>query len=311
MKKGLILGAALLSLGLLAACGKSETTKSDKLQVTTTFYPMYEFTKAVTGETADVSYIVPAGQEVHDYEPSAREMAKLVDSDVVVFNAENLETWFEDAEDNLNDSTLVIEASHDVDFIHTEDEDEAEHDDHDHEDHDHGDTDPHTWTSLQNAVIEVQTIADALSKKYPENKATYQANAKAYQEKLQALDQKFVAALEPATQKTFITQHAAFAYMARDYGLTQLSISGINPDVEPSSQALAHLKELMSQDNLTYVYFEENAGDKLAKTLAKEANAKTAVLNPIEGITTDEQKAGDSYLTIMEENLESLELSIK
>ncbi|URZ87451.1 metal ABC transporter substrate-binding protein [Floricoccus penangensis] len=300
----------IVAVGLVA-CSKQKT--SDKIQIITTFYPMYEFTKEVAGDHADVSYLVPAGQEVHDYEPSARDMAKITDSDVLVYNNDNLEKWFSNAKKNIKDKTLIIEASKNVKMLEFDKEaghDHKEDSDSDHS-HDEGSVDPHTWLSLKNAQIEVQTIADDLSKKYPDYKEDFQKNAQAYLEKLDNLEKEYATSLDSASNKKFVTQHAAFGYLANDYGLTQIAIAGLTPDAEPSSATLAKLKKIMQENNLNIVYFEENADDKIAKTLANEVGAETLVLNTVEGITKDEQKNGATYISIMEANLENLKKSVK
>ncbi|WEV45293.1 metal ABC transporter substrate-binding protein [Streptococcaceae bacterium ESL0687] len=298
MKKILGFTAVCLLALMLGSCGKQKS--SDKIKISTSFYPMYEFTKNVVGEHADVSYIVPAGQEVHDYEPSARDMAKITDSDVVVYNNDNLEKWFTNAKKNLKSDTLVIEASKDVTLLKFDGQTGSQEA-----------IDPHTWLSLKNAQIEVETIFNQLSEKYPEYEKDFKENASAYLEKLDNLDKEYASSFEGAENKKFVTQHAAFGYLANDYGLTQIYIAGLTPDAEPSSATLANLKNIMQEDKLDVVYFEENADDKIAKTLAQEVGAETLVLNTVEGISKEEQKDGATYISIMEQNLENLKKSIK
>ncbi|WEV60792.1 metal ABC transporter substrate-binding protein [Streptococcaceae bacterium ESL0729] len=292
-----IMAVSLIAL-MLGACGKQKS--SDKIKISTSFYPMYEFTKNVVGEHADVSYIVPAGQEVHDYEPSARDIAKITDSDVVIYNNDNLEKWFTSAKKNLKSTSLVIEASKDVKLLKFSGQSSSQET-----------VDPHTWLSLKNAQIEVTTILNELSEKYPNYKKDFEENASAYLEKLDNLDKEYASSFEGAENKKFVTQHAAFGYLANDYGLTQIYIAGLTPDAEPSSATLASLKKTMEADKLDIVYFEENADDKIAKTLAQEVGAQTLVLNTVEGITKEEQKDGVTYISIMEQNLENLKKSIK
>ncbi|EAC9512898.1 zinc ABC transporter substrate-binding protein, partial [Listeria monocytogenes] len=216
MKKILLTTALLLGGVLLGACGQQEATSqssdTEKLSIVTTFYPMYEFTKEVVGDAAEVSLLIPAGTEPHDYEPSAKDMTKIMDADAFVYNSPELETWVASLTDSVDpEQTAVIEAAKNIQLV--EGTEEEDHDAHDHESedshegHDHT-YDPHVWTDPVLAIQEVETIRDDLIAKFPEQKATFTENAAAYIEKLSALDEAYQAALKDATQRTFVTQHA-------------------------------------------------------------------------------------------------------
>ncbi|MEY8442749.1 zinc ABC transporter substrate-binding protein [Lactococcus ileimucosae] len=267
---------------LLTACQKAADSKP---QIVTTFEPMYEFTKAIVGDKVDVVNIVPANQEAHDFEPSAKDMTTLSNADAIVYNSKNLEKWASSAKNK----GIKIEASTPVEKI--------------------GD-DPHTWVSPKSALLEVRYIAEELSKKFPEYKEDFTKNADSYMDKLKKIDQDFDQ-LKTAKNKTFITQHEAFAYLGRDYGLTPVAITGLDPEMEPSSSTLIKLRDEMRKSNLNTVYSEENSSSKLAETLAREAGARLLPINPVEGLTDEQKKAGESYLTIMEENLRALKETIK
>ncbi|NBK08080.1 zinc ABC transporter substrate-binding protein [Enterococcus asini] len=313
MQKGLLLlGTVLVSI-LLTACGseeKKEASADDKIQVMTTFYPMYEFTKEVVGNKGDVELLIPAGTEPHDFEPSAKDLAKISDSDVFVYNSPELETWTENLTDTIDtDKTKIIQAAKEIELM-----DGAEHDhedDHDHDDHDHEhELDPHVWLDPALAIKEVETIRDQLSKKYPDDQATFEKNAASYIDELKALDGEYQTAFKDAKNKTFVTQHAAFGYLAKQYGLTQEAISGVSPDQEPSPSRLSELKHYVDDHQVEVIYFEENASSKVAETLSKETGVKLAVLNPLESLTEKQIKAGENYLSIMRENLTALKQAI-
>ncbi|MGM0218922.1 metal ABC transporter substrate-binding protein [Enterococcus sp. AZ126] len=308
----------LLTVGIftLTACGQTnkqdKAGKSDKIKVVTTFYPMYDFAKNVVGDAGDVQLLIPAGTEPHDYEPSAKDIAKITDADVFVYNSHELETWVKDVLENVDEKKVaVVEAAGSIDLMkgaaHEDDhdEEEADHDDHDHE------LDPHVWLDPVLAQKEVEAIRDALVKKYPEQKETFEKNAAAYIEKLKDLDTEYKEAFKEAKNKTFVTQHAAFGYLAKQYGLTQESIAGISPDQEPSPSRLAELKKYIQEHNVSVIYFETSASSKVAETLARETKVELAVLNPLESITQKEQDQGEDYISVMKENLEALKKSIK
>lgn len=312
MQKGLLLlGTVLVSI-LLTACGseeKKEASADDKIQVMTTFYPMYEFTKEVVGDKGDVELLIPAGTEPHDFEPSAKDLAKISDSDVFVYNSPELETWTENLTDTIDtDKTKIIQAAKEIELM-----DGAEHDHEDEEDHDHDhehELDPHVWLDPALAIKEVETIRDQLSKKYPDDQAVFEKNAASYIDELKALDAEYQTAFKDAKNKTFVTQHAAFGYLAKQYGLTQEAISGVSPDQEPSPSRLSELKHYVDDHQVEVIYFEENASSKVAETLSEETGVKLAVLNPLESLTEKQIKAGENYLSIMRENLTALKQAI-
>ena len=117
--------------------------------------------------------------------------------------------------------------------------------------------------------------------------------------------------LKNAENRTFVTQHAAFAYLANRYDLEQVAIAGLSPDQEPSPAKLAELNDFIKENNIKIIYFAETASPKIAKTVANETGAKLEVLSPIEGITQEEQEKGVDYIKVMEKNLEALEKAIK
>ncbi|MGT2666468.1 metal ABC transporter solute-binding protein, Zn/Mn family [Streptococcus rifensis] len=307
MKKWALLGLSL-SAALLAAC--SNQAGSEEPTIVTTFYPVYEFTKEIAGDEANVELLIEAGTEVHGYEPSAKAIATIEDADAFVYANENMETWVHELEENLEKSksdVKVISATEGMLLLPGSD-------DHDH-DHAHGedghshDYDPHVWVSPYRAVQMVEIIRDQLIEAYPEDKDTFTKNAEAYLKELQALDQEYTDTLSQAKQKSFVTQHAAFNYLALDYGLTQVSVSGLTPEAEPSATRLAELSEYIKNNGIKYIYFEETASSAVAETLAKETGVETAVLNPLESLTADAMKAGETYISTAEANLEALKLT--
>lgn len=318
MQKGLLLlGTVVLSV-LLTACGgqeKKEASSNEKIQVMTTFYPMYEFTKQVVGDKGDVELLIPAGTEPHDFEPSAKDLAKISDSDVFVYNSPELETWTDNLTDTIDTKqTEIIQASKDIKLMEGTEHDHEEAHDHDtqeHEEHGHShELDPHVWLDPALAIKEVETIRDQLSKKYPDDKAAFEKNAASYIDELKKLDEEFQTAFKDAKNKTFVTQHAAFGYLANQYGLTQEAIAGISPDQEPLPSRLSELKHYVDDNQVKVIYFEENASSKVAETLSKETGVKLEVLNPLESLTDKQIKDGEDYLSVMRENLTALKESI-
>lgn len=300
-----------------AVTAESSTQTEQKLKVVTSFYPMYEFSKQVGGEHADVVALVPGGMEPHDWEPSAKDMALISDADIFVYNG-IVEEWAEKAiESTTNEQRVVVEASHGIDLMegeaHEHDEEEGHegeahgeeaHVDGEHED-EHG-LDPHVWLSPVLAQKEVNTILEAFVKADPANEAEYKKNADAYIAKLQELDEAFKSGLKDVKSKEFVTQHAAFGYLAKEYGLTQVAIAGLSPEQEPTPAKMVDIVKFAKENHVTTIFFETLVDPKVAETVAKEIGATTDVLNPLEGLTEEETNNNMDYISVMKKNLEGL-----
>ncbi|CAM3830710.1 metal ABC transporter substrate-binding protein [Cohnella lubricantis] len=327
--KGLILAGT--AAALLAGCGSnggegagggaaspnSSTGEGSKLQVVATFYPMYEFSRQVGGELADVTGLIPAGAEPHDWEPSAKDMALISEADVFVYNG-LVETWADKAlASAANDKRVAVQASEGITLQEGVAEEEEE------DGHDHGTAaegtsdeeggkvlDPHVWLDPVLAQKEVANIAAAFAKADPAHQDKYKANADAYIAKLQMLDQAYRDGLKTVKRHDFVTQHAAFGYLAKEYGLVQIPIAGLSPEQEPSPEQMAGVVQQAKERDIQTIFFETLVDPKIAETIAKEIGAKTDVLNPIEGLTEDDKQQGLDYIGIMENNLAALQKAL-
>ncbi|WP_074414834.1 zinc ABC transporter substrate-binding protein AdcA [Streptococcus suis] len=305
MKKVGLLFLSVSAL-LLGACGNSTASEDGKLNIVTTFYPVYEFTKQVVGDEANVDLLVKAGTEVHGYEPSAKDIARIQEADAFFYENENMETWVHDVEKSLDTTKVNVISATEGMLLLPGGEEEHEGHDHSGDGHSHA-YDPHVWLSPERAITLVENIRDSLVAKYPEKKDAFETNAAAYIEKLDALDAKYSETLSAAKQKYFVTQHTAFAYLALDYGLKQVSITGVAADEDPTPSRLAELTEYINKYGIKYIYFEENASKSVAETLAKETGVQLDVLNPLESLTDEDMKNGKDYISVMEDNLTALE----
>ncbi|PRA07928.1 MULTISPECIES: metal ABC transporter substrate-binding protein [unclassified Paenibacillus] len=312
-------------------------TETAKLNVQVSFYPMYEFTKNVAGDLAEVQTLVPAGMEPHDWEPTPQDIASIEKADVLVYNGAGMESWMDQVTGSLSNASLIqVEASKGINLLeggehdhHHEDSEATEHDhdhadeataeehDHDHDaeaeerhDHDHGGLDPHVWLSPALAVKEVRNIEAGLAQASPEHAEQFKQNADAYIAQLESLDQDFKAAVTDSKRKDFITQHAAFGYLAKEYGLQQVPIAGLSPEQEPSAAQMASVIDFAKEHQVKTIFFETLVSSKVSETIAGEVGAKTAVLNPIEGLTEEEIASGMDYISVMRQNLEALKLAL-
>ncbi|WML26653.1 metal ABC transporter substrate-binding protein [Neobacillus sp. OS1-33] len=301
----------IIFLMVVSGCSNAVQTKGEKanegtkkLQIVTTFYPMYYFTQKVAGNSANVELLIPNGAEPHDWEPTAKDMAKIQDADMFIYNSRYFESWTEKVLKSINDSDLtVVEASKGIELMNALESEEEHHSDH------ASSKDPHVWLSPVLAQQEVNTIANSIEKLDPNHKNEYEKNAEDFKTQLADLDHLYKETFNKAEKKEFVTQHAAFGYLAKQYGLTQIPIAGLSPDVEPTLGKLKELTELTKKKHVKVIYFEGLTSSKVAQTLANEIGAKTVVLNPLEGLTKEEQEKGLDYIDVMKKNLEALKLS--
>ena len=276
------LAALLLALALLtlSGCGVEQTASpspdaSGKLIVSTTFDAPAEFARAVGGDKAVVSTIIPDGTEPHDFEPKAQDIRVLSTADVFVYNGLGLESWAQEAVSAADNSALVA-----VD----EKED--------------GRPDPHAWLSLKCAEQQVANIAAGFARADPENAAYYQQNSETYIAQLEALYEKYAARFTSAQKKSFVTGHAAFAYLCRDFSLKQESVEDVFANGEPSARRLVSLIDYCKANNVRIVFAESAASKEVSETLASEVGARIETIYTIESA-----EDGKSYLQRMDENL--------
>lgn len=290
---------------------KQETSKPvQKPIIFASFFPMAEFTRRVVGDTAEVVQLVPMGVEAHDWEPTPQQLVRLGQARALVYNGSGMEGWIEQVRSAIdNPNVLMIEASKGLATLNATDDPTHDHGhDHAHEKKqaDKQTPDPHVWLSLPKAIAQVRAITNALAAEFPDLAQTMQANAAQYTQELAALYETYRKQLAPYAKRAFVTQHAAFAYLAESFDLVQYPISGISPQQEPSPARMAQLIKVMNKERVRTVYFETLASSKTAEAIAKETGALTAVLHPLEALTEEEQQANDTYIAIMERNINAL-----
>ncbi len=253
---------------------------SDNLQVVASIYPLSFFASEIGGDKVDVRTITPSGVEPHEYNATVRDMVSIEKADVVIINGA-LESW-----QGSNVSTIVA-----GDGLITK-------------------NDPHIWLDPILAKQVAHVIASAFMKFDTQNSEYYKQNEKKLDNLLDQLDQAYTVGLRQCELKDFITSHTAFGYLATRYHLQQVSIAGLSPDTEPSAKQLIDIANFAKDHKVKYIFFEKLASPKLSQTIATEIGAQTLVLDPIEGLSDDDRKAGKNYLSIMRENLQNLQTAM-
>jgi zinc transport system substrate-binding protein len=289
-----LVGASLVSL--LSGCSRSgSAAEVARVSVVASFYPLAEAASRVGGDLVSVQNLTPPGVEPHDLELAPDDIEAIANADVIVYLGGGFQPAVEDALAEA-EHAVTVDALNAV-ATNAAPASEAE----------EGLTvDPHVWLDPARYAEIVRAVADALAKADPGNEATYAANAQAYIAQIAALDEGFRAGLSDCARTTIVTSHEAFGYLAGAYGLTQVGILGLSPEAEPDPRRLAELRDLVEREGVTTIFAEELVSPKVAETLADEAGVQVAVLNPIESLTDAQEKAGEDYLSLMRENLDTL-----
>jgi zinc transport system substrate-binding protein len=290
---------ALVGYVLFVILPKESISKKDMLNVTASFYPLYYFATQIAGDKGEVINITPAGAEPHDYELTAQDIARIESSDLLILNGGNLEAWGDKIKGEVTaQHTIIVIAAKDLVNKQLLKE---------------GMTiqDPHVWLSPPLAIQEVQKIVQGFIQADPANTSFYRSNAQSLQDKLEALDKEYRERLRSCVSHDFVTSHAAFGYLADQYHLNQIAIAGVSPDEEPSTKRLAEISDLVKAKGIKVIFLESLISPKLSETIANETGAKTLVLDPIEGVSKNDLKAGKNYFTQMDANLYNLRIALQ
>lgn len=285
----LLVIAAFIGYAMFATT--QDTKQTNGTPIVTTFYPLYEFAKHITGDHTSVTNITPAGVETHDYDPSPQALAIAQKADVFVYNGGTMEPWVNNFLKEYKQT--AIKGSANIDLLTSEEG-----------------SDPHYWLDPTLARQTVNNIENALSKANPNRKDLYAKNAAAYNAQLAQLDTDLARGLQTCQSRTIVTAHNAFSYFAKRYNLEVVPIAGLSPEEEPSPAKLAEVSTLVRQKNIKYIFFESLVSSRLADTIAQETGAKTVVFDPIEGVSDEDQKQGKNYISIQRDNLSALRTAL-
>jgi zinc transport system substrate-binding protein len=270
----------LIWLGALAfpalSCGEAASGGSGKETVVASFYPLAYAAEEVGDGRVDVSNLTPAGSEPHDLEVSPQDVAAIREADLVLLLGRGFQPQLEDAAGSGENVLRLL----DTPGLAL-----------------HPDGDPHVWLDPLRYARIVGRIGRALHEP---------AAAARLQERLRALDREYAQGLADCERREIVTSHEAFGYLAERYGLEQVAITGLSPEVEPEPAKLQHVVELVRMRGVTTIYFETLVSPRIAETVARETGASTAVLDPIEGLTKDELARGEDYFSLMRKNLRTL-----
>lgn len=296
---------------LLAACSRQEpeappaaAASPRKLQVVTTLFPLYDFARAVGGDHADVTLLLPPGVEPHSFDPRPEDLIRISRADLFVYTHPAMEPWAVRLNQRLDAARVsIVDASTGTRLLQvTSNGHEHEHG------HEHGDAiDPHLWLDFDNAAIMVGNLAGAMAAADPQQRAFYLTNAAAYQAQLRELDTSYRATLANCSSKILLQGgHFAFGYLAKRYGLDYRAAAAVSPDAEPTPAKMAELVRQMRIHRLKHLFSEELVSPRLAVAIARETGATILPLHAGHNVSREELADGTTFPAIMKRNLDHL-----
>ncbi|GLY20997.1 metal ABC transporter substrate-binding protein [Micromonospora sp. NBRC 101691] len=319
--------SALLALGAVTACSSDEVAGADpqRVDVVAAFYPLQFVSERVGGDAVTVVNLAKPGAEPHDLELNPGQVGQVSEAELVVYLKGFQPAVDEAVEQNGGDRTFdvttvqpLLDAAaggHDHDHGH-EGEDGHSHEGEDGHEEEKAEPagekdaakDPHVWLDPTRLATIADKLAERLGTADPDRAADYTARATTLRTELEKLDAEFTQGLKTCQRREIVVSHTAFGYLTERYQLEQIGISGLSPENEPSPQRLAEVTEEAREHKATTIFFETLVSPKVAETIAKEVGAKTAVLDPIEGLSAD--NTGGDYFSVMRSNLETLRTAL-
>ncbi len=290
----MLLCAMLILAGSAAAEG----------QIVATSFPCYDLARQVAGEEAEVSMLIRPGTEVHNYEPSPSDILSISDADLFVCIGGESDEWVDNILSSLEaDAPTSIKLMDSVTLL----EEEGEHEDED--EHDETEMDEHIWTSPKNALLMLRAVEDALCEAIPESAEVFHENADAYAAEIENLDAALTELVENALRTELIfADRFPFLYLVTDYGLTyKAAFASCTTETEPSAQTIVEIIETIQSDQIPVVYIIEMSNGSIAETIQEETGVEILQLHSCQTVTQDEFDAGETYVSLMQNNLEALE----
>lgn len=295
----------ILAMVCLTSCGKEnenienkeveDKNVETKKTIYASFYPVSELVKMIAGDKFEVKTIIKTSEEPHSFELTSQAIKDLNGASLIAYNGAGMESFIDDLKDNVKDDDKFLDLSDSLTLLDSSKEGS-----------DMASINPHTWLSIKNAKVMVDNIYRKLSSMDPDNEKYYKDKLDEALAKFDDLDKKFSDELSKVKdkEKYFVVSHAAFNYLADDYGLKQVAVTGISPEEEPSAKDLKTIADFVKEKNIKTIFFEGKATPKVAETLAKNTGTKTSTLYTMENLDDDMIEKG--YFGLMEENLKAL-----
>lgn len=294
MKKIILIISLLF---LICSCSVNEQYDSDKLMITATIFPQYDFARQIAGELADINMLLPAGAESHTYEPTPKDIIQIENSDIFIYTGGESDSWIDSILSTINNPdlkiicltkicpTLALEHSNNT---HTIDE--------------------HVWTSPENAKIIAKHISECLIGIDPENSLVYENNFKNYEKKLSSLDEEFKGIVNNSKRNILVFgDRFPFRHLTEQYNIEYISaFPGCAEETEPDISTVIKMIEKVKSENIPYVFYTDFSNHKIADTICRETNAELLSLRSCHTVTKDELENNITYIDLMKENAQKI-----
>ncbi|GAA0439295.1 MAG: metal ABC transporter solute-binding protein, Zn/Mn family [Bacillota bacterium] len=320
MKKSYIVLISIIIVGIIftgCSSNKASTKKNGDLTIYTSIYPIQFAVEQIAGDTADVQSVYPAGIDAHTYEPTSKDITEIAKSNAFIYLGAGMEGFAESAADALSaEDVALIELGEQESLFHTEVDGEhsshnEKHADHSHDGHDHGDHDPHIWLDPLRMVQLAELIKDELITLNPDKQKLYETNFANLESQLHELDNAFKQVLTNKENKHILVSHAAYGYWEDRYGLEQISINGLSSSSEPSQKELTKIIEQANEYQLDYLIFEQNTSNRVSKIIQEHIGAEAVTIHNLAVLTEEDVANKEDYLSLMRQNLQTLDTVTK
>lgn len=320
MKKGIVFLITIILVFSLVIIGISKTNNQsqseEKIKIIATLFPQYDFAKQIGGDKVEVSLLLTPGTETHTYEPTPQDIINVNKADLYIYTGKYMEPWSDKIANSITSDTEVLDASKNINLIN-EEQFEEEHNttDINEEEHDnshHHEYDPHIWLNPQNAIGMVKNIEKELCSIDPQNKEYYQKNAENYIKQLTNLDNEIETTIkESKKNKIAFGGTFAYAYFIQRYNLQYVSAyDSCGENSEPSVTKVKEVIDYMKENNINVIFYQELSAGKIADTISKETGATKLVFHTIHNASQEEINNGETYISLMQKNLQNLKQAL-
>ena len=304
MKKILSVAVCMALCFSFLGCGALNKRDESKIQVVTTVFPTYDFARRIGGDMVEVTLLLPTGAEAHSYEPTPKDIISIRESDLFITLGDTAEPWTKSVIKSTGSKKLNVLCALDNIRLIAENHEHLSYSSVVH-------SDPHVWTSPENAIIISENICKKLCEIDSENSDYYRENFAEYKEELTVLDEKFSALTQNCDKTIVFADQFPFRYFAEKYNLRCFAaFPGCGGESEPGVSTVAELIDTVKKEKLTTVFYTETSNKKLAEAVCKETGADKALLHSCHSVTDEELKSGVTYIDLMEKNYLALQKAI-
>lgn len=309
MRKSIILFLILIIVFTVSGCNNVPSDNPKGINIVTTIFPPYDFVREIAGDKVNITLLLPPGTESHSYEPTPQDIIKIENCDLFIYNGGKSESWVKTVLDSMERDINTLAMMDNVTVVEEKIVEGMKANDGVNNGTEY---DEHIWTSPKNSQKIVSAISDALSKIDPDNKDIYTANTAAYIGRLAVLDNEFRSLAQNAAYKTLIFgDRFPFRYFADEYGFNYYAaFPGCNTETEPSAASLAFLIDKVKAEKVSTIFYIEYSNHLIADSISEATGAKTALLHSCHTVSKDDIDAGASYISLMEQNLNTLKVAL-